>query len=856
MIGVAAADGAHEVDGIHRCFGARVVESPHRQTEPAGQLAGDDDRVVGRLGEVRALRDPTLHGLDDRRVGMAGDHHAVATVQVDVLGAVDVPHVTAAAVADPHRSRAGDHPVRGRAAGEHLGGLLTSCDRLGHTGQEAAFLLVDQRIDRDGFGFDDGHFGLSLSPTDSVSTRSLTDESVILTGESTSSASPAVNRSEVTAFREPSTIAGILWSMTTESAFVAVVERMRRDTADRNPASRAEHERARAVLPGGSTRSILHHAPFPLTFVKGDGGTLTDADGHSYVDLVGDYTAGLLGPQREARARGRRRGVGDQHQRRRRAPRRDPIRRTRVQPLRPPARALHQLRHRSKPDGPHAVEDRHRAIDDHGDVRRLPRRRLLLLARQCAVERSVPHHRRPVQRPRRLRGVDRRVRARTSPRSSSSRCSVPDACRPMPRFLSGLANAAQQAGAIFITDEVMTSRHGPRGLADLLGVRPDIATFGKYFAGGFSFGAFAGRADLLDRFDATKPDAIPHAGTFNNNIATMSAGCVVLSEIFTSDTAITLTARGEELRGRIDDVLHQHKLPLTITGFGSMNAVHALERRPTERRGPAGARPVATGGAVPGAAAPRRVHGSARQPQPRTGGHRVGSRSLPQRARRIARRAQPTRCRAGRPDRRPSSMPRRSNRVVGPPRRALDHSSRQTRRARRTPRASASRNPAAVGGDVDRAAVAEQLAPTGRGSRVGRVAGCAGDASATDRGRRSGSPPSDRSGMRPTKSITSPSTTRTLRSPRASTASSTAATPGVCTSTPMTCSCGRTSASSINASPPPNPMSRTTSSSAVGDRSRTPRRTTTTDLRRRFPTCPSTAGRRQSATAKARGGEA
>jgi glutamate-1-semialdehyde 2,1-aminomutase len=148
------------------------------------------------------------------------------------------------------------------------------------------------------------------------------------------------------------------------------------------------------------------------------------------------------------------------------------------------------------------------------------------------------------------------------------------------RFLSGLANATQQIGAILITDEVMTSRHGPRGLADLLGVRPDIATYGKYFAGGFSIGAFAGRADLLDHFDSTKPDSIPHAGTFNNNVATMSAGCVVLSELFTSDTAITLTARGEDLRARIDDVLHQHKLPLTITGFGSMNAVHALPHRP------------------------------------------------------------------------------------------------------------------------------------------------------------------------------------------------------------------------------------------------------------------------------------
>ena len=84
--------GAHQVDGVHRRLGAGVAEAPQRQPEPAGQLLGDDDRVLGRLGEVRALGDPALHRLDDRRVGVADDHHAVAAVQVDVLGAVDVPH--------------------------------------------------------------------------------------------------------------------------------------------------------------------------------------------------------------------------------------------------------------------------------------------------------------------------------------------------------------------------------------------------------------------------------------------------------------------------------------------------------------------------------------------------------------------------------------------------------------------------------------------------------------------------------------------------------------------------------------------------------------------------------------------
>ena len=184
--------------------------------------------------------------------------------------------------------------------------------------------------------------------------------------------------------------------MTTESAFVGVVERMRRDTADRNPASR---ERARACPRRASRRQHPHRscttrrslsrssaaraAPSPMPM-----GTATSTSSAT-------TPPACSGIQREARACGGRRGAGHQHQRRRRAPRRDPIRRTGVHPLRSPTGALHQLRHRSEPDGHHPVEDRHRAFDDHGDVRRLPRRGLLLLARQRAVERAVPHRSSP-----------------------------------------------------------------------------------------------------------------------------------------------------------------------------------------------------------------------------------------------------------------------------------------------------------------------------------------------------------------------------------------------------------------------------------------------------------------------------
>ncbi|HEX2783022.1 MAG TPA: aminotransferase class III-fold pyridoxal phosphate-dependent enzyme [Ilumatobacteraceae bacterium] len=367
--------------------------------------------------------------------------------------------------------------------------------------------------------------------------------------------------------------------MTTESALGAVVFRLRRDTADRNPVSREQHERARAVLPGGSTRTILHHAPFPLTFVEGHEGTLTDADGHRYVDLVGDYTAGLLGHSEKrvhaavAEALANNTSVGGVH----------------PAEIRFAELVCSRFGHQRVRFTNSGTEANLFAIT----LSRIVTGRSTIMVMHGGYHGGVFYYSNgnaPWNAPfptiiapyNDLEACEQLI---DDYRSELAAVIVEpmlgSGCVPAEsRFLGGLANATQRAEAIFITDEVMTSRHGPRGLADLLGVRPDIATFGKYFAGGFSFGAFAGRAELLDRFDASKPDSIPHAGTFNNNVATMSAGCVVLGELFTSDTAVGLTARGEDLRARIDDVLHQHKLPLNITGFGSMNAVHALERRP------------------------------------------------------------------------------------------------------------------------------------------------------------------------------------------------------------------------------------------------------------------------------------
>src|ERR671933_2585575 len=73
-----------------------------------------------------------------------------------------------------------------------------------------------------------------------------------------------------------------------------VAEALRR-YVERNPESRRLHAERARFMPGGNTRTVIHVPPFPLTILKGDGARLTDADGHVYVDLLGEYTAGLYG---------------------------------------------------------------------------------------------------------------------------------------------------------------------------------------------------------------------------------------------------------------------------------------------------------------------------------------------------------------------------------------------------------------------------------------------------------------------------------------------------------------------------------------------------------------------------------
>jgi glutamate-1-semialdehyde 2,1-aminomutase len=154
-----------------------------------------------------------------------------------------------------------------------------------------------------------------------------------------------------------------------------------------------------------------------------------------------------------------------------------------------------------------------------------------------------------------------------------------------PDFLKALRESTARHGVVLVFDEVMTSRLSPGGLQAATGVIPDMTTLGKYLGGGLSFGAFGGRADLMERFDPRRKDALAHAGTFNNNVMTMTAGLTGLRDIYTPEVAVELNASGERLRARLNQTVAKHGVSAHVSGFGSMMMMHPTTepvRRPTE----------------------------------------------------------------------------------------------------------------------------------------------------------------------------------------------------------------------------------------------------------------------------------
>lgn len=371
-------------------------------------------------------------------------------------------------------------------------------------------------------------------------------------------------------------------------------EQIQEDYAGRTSASAGAYERAKRVMPGGDTRTVAFHAPYPLTIVKGEGYTLTDLDGNTYIDVLNNYTSLIHGhafaPITEAVTAQMQLGTNyaaalqaqaDLAERlTSRVKSVDKVRFTNsgteatMMAIRG-ARAFTGRELIVKMEGGyHGTFDdfevsMHPPVDSGPDGAPIPTIDTL----------GVPKNRLQTVTVIPFNDIDA-ARWLFAERGSEIAAVILEPVMGSagmlpaePVFLQALRDLTTQHGALLMFDEVMSFRLGHGGMQGHYDIYPDITSFAKIMSGGLPGGAFGGTDEVMSIFDPFSSQPLWQSGTFNGNAVTMVAGTAALDHFGAGEVA-RINRLGDQLRSRVGLLLVMYGFEAVVTGFGSFGAIH------------------------------------------------------------------------------------------------------------------------------------------------------------------------------------------------------------------------------------------------------------------------------------------
>ena len=355
--------------------------------------------------------------------------------------------------------------------------------------------------------------------------------------------------------------------------------------------SRALFERARRVIPGGTSKANFHVRPHPFYLTEGRGCRVTDADGVDRLDAINNFTALIHGhgfpPLVDAVTRQLARG-------------------TAFAASTPEEVALAELlvervpgleRIRFGNSGTEAVMMAIKAARAYTGRDRIAKFEGAYHGYYDDVQVSyssgpdnwgpddapastpssggVPKHR--VQETLILPWNDFDACERLVTRHAGELAAVlvdPLANRmgfipPAEGFLAFLRQLTRQHGVLVVFDEIISFRVAPGGAQERFAVRPDLTTLGKIIGGGYPLAAFGGRADVMGIFDARRQGAITHGGTFNGSPVAAAAGLATLREL-TPDVYDRLDRLGERLGDAIEGEIERAGIDARVAVVGSL----------------------------------------------------------------------------------------------------------------------------------------------------------------------------------------------------------------------------------------------------------------------------------------------
>ncbi len=365
------------------------------------------------------------------------------------------------------------------------------------------------------------------------------------------------------------------------------------------PASRALHERAVKVMPGGTTRTTTYFEPYPLYIDRGDGCRVWDADGTERLDMIGNYTSMILGHahpkvveaiERQA-ARGTAFAAANPLEVElatllcERVPSLDAVRfcNSGTEATMFAMRLARAFTGRPKIA---RMEGGYHGTHEYAEVSTRP-----LVAEAGPIDDPTPRPDSmatpqwvlenvvvlPYNNPDAAERIIRREASSLAAVILEPIIGSGGVIAATPEFLSRVRAVTRELGILLIFDEIISLRVAPGGAQQLYGVTPDLTTMGKIIGGGLPVAAFGGRADVMEMLDPRHEPHISQGGTYNGNPIGMAAGLATMKEL-TPDVYKDLNRRGARVCEQLVEVFASHDVPVQVNGAGSMFALHFSEQ--------------------------------------------------------------------------------------------------------------------------------------------------------------------------------------------------------------------------------------------------------------------------------------
>lgn len=156
--------------------------------------------------------------------------------------------------------------------------------------------------------------------------------------------------------------------------------------------------------------------------------------------------------------------------------------------------------------------------------------------------------------------------------------------KPIEGYIEGIRALADAHGFLFILDEVKTGfRAGLGGFQGIVGVQPDLSTYGKAFANGFPISALAGKSEYMNLAASDDPSRrVLAAGTYNCHPVPVAAAIACLSTLM--DPTLDVYGHLENLANKLEHgqrkLFSDYGVNATIVRQGSAHCIYFMNHAP------------------------------------------------------------------------------------------------------------------------------------------------------------------------------------------------------------------------------------------------------------------------------------